>query len=181
MKILCFGDSNTWGYDPRGYFGGRYDTPWPEILAEKTGLHICNLGENGRQIPNHPIPFPEDTDLLFIMLGTNDLLQGNSPETAARRMEAFLRGIGHKVLLMAPPPMKRGQWVPDSHLADASGELARQYKALSRRLGVLFADPGEWNIPMAFDGVHMTQEGHRVFAERLADYLTTEGICYVSK
>ena len=24
MKVICFGDSNTYGYDPRSYFGGRY-------------------------------------------------------------------------------------------------------------------------------------------------------------
>ena len=32
MNIICFGDSNTYGYDPRGYFGGRYgaDCRWVE-------------------------------------------------------------------------------------------------------------------------------------------------------
>ena len=25
MKVICFGDSNTYGYDPRGYLGGRYE------------------------------------------------------------------------------------------------------------------------------------------------------------
>ena len=24
MKLWCFGDSNTYGCDPRGFFGGRY-------------------------------------------------------------------------------------------------------------------------------------------------------------
>ena len=24
MKILCIGDSNTYGYDPRSYLGDRY-------------------------------------------------------------------------------------------------------------------------------------------------------------
>ena len=35
MNIICFGDSNTYGYDPRGYFGGRYDADsrWVDILA----------------------------------------------------------------------------------------------------------------------------------------------------
>ncbi|MDR2768175.1 MAG: hypothetical protein LBB82_07615, partial [Treponema sp.] len=30
--ILCYGDSNTWGYNPRG---GRYDhhTRWPMVMA----------------------------------------------------------------------------------------------------------------------------------------------------
>ena len=23
-QIVCIGDSNTWGYDPRGFGGGRY-------------------------------------------------------------------------------------------------------------------------------------------------------------
>ena len=25
MRILCFGDSNTYGYDPRGFFADRYE------------------------------------------------------------------------------------------------------------------------------------------------------------
>ena len=29
MKVICYGDSNTYGYDPRDPLGGRYDMPWP--------------------------------------------------------------------------------------------------------------------------------------------------------
>lgn len=25
MKVICFGDSNTYGYNPRTWLGGRYD------------------------------------------------------------------------------------------------------------------------------------------------------------
>ena len=39
MKLWCFGDFNTYGYDPCGFFGGRYAAPWPALLAEKTGFH----------------------------------------------------------------------------------------------------------------------------------------------
>ena len=37
MNIICFGDSNTYGYDPRGYFGGRYDgdSRWVDILLRR--------------------------------------------------------------------------------------------------------------------------------------------------
>ena len=50
MNIICFGDSNTYGYDPRSYLGGRYnpDSRWVDILAEKTGWTVCNMGQNGR-------------------------------------------------------------------------------------------------------------------------------------
>ena len=49
--------------------------------------------------------------------------------------------------------------------------LAKQYQVLSERLGIRFADAGEWNIPLAYDGVHLTEEGHRAFAEGVIEYL----------
>jgi len=174
MKLFCFGDSNTFGYDPRGYFGGRYDEPWPEILAKETGWIVVNEGLNGREIPKTPVFFPTDTDLLIVMLGTNDLLQGASAEDACEKMKLFLESLTlarNKILLMAPPPMKFGQWVQDRKLIDDSITLAKHYKGLAARLGILFADAGNWNIPLAYDGVHLTGEGHRAFAQGLLEYL----------
>lgn len=171
MKILCYGDSNTWGYDPRGFFGGRYDEPWPELLP----WSVQNWGENGREIPRYPVSFPADTDLLILLLGTNDLLQGNSVEVVTDRMERFLNSIPldkSKILLIAPPSMKRGEWVPSQSLIDASKALTQSYQALADRLGVRFADAGAWNVSLAFDGVHFTQEGHRAFAAGLIDLIT---------
>ena len=39
MNVICFGDSNTYGYDPRSYLGGRYDpdSRWVDILAMRPG------------------------------------------------------------------------------------------------------------------------------------------------
>ena len=109
MNVTCFGDSNTYGYDPRGYFGGRYDADsrWVDILAAETGWTVHNMGQNGREIPSTAPAFPADTDLLIVMLGTNDLLQGRSPDQAAERLGWFLSGISldrSKLLLIAPPP-----------------------------------------------------------------------------
>ena len=71
MNVICFGDSNTYGYDPQGYFGGRYDADsrWVDILAMETGWTISNMGQNGREIPSADPDFPADTDLLIVMLG----------------------------------------------------------------------------------------------------------------
>ena len=174
MNVVCYGDSNTFGYDPRGYFGGQYDHPWPEILAEKTGWNIVNDGMNGRDIPTITVSFPADTDLLIIMLGTNDLLQSRSPEAACEKMEVFLKSLTldqDKILLIAPPPMKFGAWVQSQELIDGSIALAAHYHTLAERLGIRFADAGQWNIPLAYDGVHLTGEGHRAFAAGLVNYL----------
>ena len=39
MTLLCYGDSNTYGFDPRSYFGGRYpaEVRWTHRLAQATG------------------------------------------------------------------------------------------------------------------------------------------------
>jgi lysophospholipase L1-like esterase len=174
MNILCFGDSNTYGYDPRDVFGGCYDKPWPQILAERSGWSIQNRGENGREIPLRPVSFPKNINLLITMLGTNDLLQGNSVETAAQRMESFLQNIDlekEKLLLIAPPSMKLGAWVSTQNIVEASRELTHAYHGLSQRLGIRFANADSWNIPLAFDGVHFTEDGHRTFALALDQYL----------
>ena len=176
MKVVCYGDSNTYGFDARGYLGGRYKEPFPKLLAVKTGWNVVNDGLNGREIPKTAVSFPADTDLLIIMLGTNDLLQFWTPEATCEKMERFLKSLTldrDKILLIAPPPMIFGEWVRDQELIDDSIVLAKQYQALADRLCVRYADAGKWekNIPLAYDGVHLTEEGHRAFAEGLIEYL----------
>ena len=53
--IICYGDSNTYGYDPQSLTGGRYpeNICWTGILQEKSGWLIKNHGVNGRCIPHN--------------------------------------------------------------------------------------------------------------------------------
>lgn len=169
MKVICFGDSNTWGYDPRDKFGQSYPRRWTDLLAERTGWIVLNEGVNGREVPDEPVEVPGDADLFVVMLGTNDLLQLDTPEAAAERMETFLSGGDPaRLVLIAPPPMVWGDWVQDQELIDDSRRLAKLYEALAERLGVRFLNAGNWNISLSFDGVHFTQEGQNVFAEELS-------------
>ena len=74
-----------------------------DILAEETGWTVRNLGQNGREIPSAAPAFPDDTDLLIVTLGTNDLLQRRSPKQAAERLERFLSSLSldrSKILLI---------------------------------------------------------------------------------
>ena len=159
-RVLCFGDSNTYGYDPRSCLGGRYpeSVRWTGLLKAR-GWEIINEGENGRAIPRLGREMEaavqtvcrSGAEALAVMLGSNDLLQRPgliSAETCARWMEAFLSAIedaapaGLKVLLIAPPPMELGGWVPDDRLIKESRRLAGCYGELARRMGVGFADAG---------------------------------------
>ena len=183
MRILCFGDSNTYGYDPRGYLGDRYgaEDRWPDLLGKNAGWVILNHGVNGRQIPRNPYALRllqeyAPVDIFLVMLGTNDLLQGASAKEAAVLAEIFLRPLlphCRTLLLAAPPPMKRGAWVADDALVAESILLAEEYRILAENLHISFADTRPWNIEIAFDGVHFTEAGHRAFAAQMATYLQT--------
>ena len=88
MRILCFGDSNTYGWNPGGY-RNRFEDRWPNVLGACLGnVRIIEEGLGGR-VFCHDNPnwvgrngltylFPciqthQDFDLICIMLGTNDV------------------------------------------------------------------------------------------------------------
>ena len=181
MRILCFGDSNTYGYDPRGFFGDLYgaEDRWVDLLAKQTGHECINAGANGREIPRNPYALRllcehAPVDIFLVMLGTNDLLQGSSAKEAAARIEAFLTSLlphCKQIMLVTPPPMKRGAWVPTDELMAESIRLTDEYKLLSENLNIPFVDTREWNIELAFDGVHFTEAGHHTFANHLIEHL----------
>ena len=181
MRILCLGDSNTYGYDPRSFFGDRYPSGdrWVDLLAKQTGYPVINSGENGRVIPRNAYALRiaeahTPADILLVMLGTNDLLQGASASEAANRMDAFLEQIVphfKRIMLVAPPPMKRGAWVPTGELVTESIRLAEEYRELAAKRNIPFIDTRHWSIELTFDGVHFTEAGHRTFANNLMAYL----------
>lgn len=184
MRVMCLGDSNTYGFDPRSYFGGRYpaESRWVDSLAQKTGWEILNEGENGRSIPRWEFELQmlqrttiDDTiDLLIIMLGSNDLLQGADAKLTAQRMERFLSWLPiplEKVLLVAPPAMQPGAWVFEERLLTESKKLAEEYRALAEKMGIPFANGAGWTIELTFDGAHFSENGHRTFARELYQFL----------
>ena len=149
-RILCIGDSNTWGYDPRSYFGSQYpsEVRWTGLL-ERSGLQVINCGENGMTIPCETyFPLRErlsrsrlPADVVTVMLGTNDLLEGSEAEETTERMKRFLICVtsaapAARALLIAPPILKRGTWVQSEKQIENSVKLAVLYRDLAAETGV---------------------------------------------
>ena len=132
--ILCYGDSNTWGYDPAtGKRFGR-EVRWPGVLARELGdgYTVIEEGLNGRTtVWDDPIdahrngreylvPCLEShapLDLVVVALGVNDLkarlavLASDIADGAGALVETVQRsatgpdGGAPAVLLLAPPPV----------------------------------------------------------------------------
>ena len=161
-RILCFGDSNTYGYIPTG---GRYDenTRWPmrmqRLLGE--GYAVIEEGFNGRTIAfDDPVEggyksgvqyLPpclmshNPLDAVVIMLGSNDtkVRFGMSPMTIGQAMMQLVRtakqyavneaGETSRIIVVAPPQILDN--LMQTRHAECFGEQAIAVSAgLSREL-----------------------------------------------
>ena len=166
--ILCYGDSNTWGYDAST--GGRFppETRWPKVLQRELGdgYEVIAEGLNGRTTvwpdpvegeyksgkstltacleSQHPV------DLVVMLLGTNDLKHRFEQSAwdiargAATLAEIVMGsefgpdGLGPEVLLIAPPPTVVG----DGAFAPMFAGADEKSRDLGKHYGVLATELG---------------------------------------
>ncbi len=202
-KALFFGDSNTYGYDPAGFMGGRYpkNMRWTTILQDKLAdtWEISADGMPGRALPSTVYEWEYlrsllrkegPVDLFAVMLGTNDLLSTLRPDAAAtaRKMNDFLAFIEENTpettdqLLIAPPALRlTDQSYMESYVAgdrsyaqiyfEEGERLSGYYRELAEFRQIRFADASKWTLDFAYDGVHLSERGHALFAEELSAVL----------
>lgn len=125
--VLCYGDSNTWGYVP-GTDAERYPPAvrWPGILRSNLGddWHVYENGLNGRttvfEDPMKPgrngsASLPECLEVnaplhwIILALGVNDLkhylhLEACDIAQGARRLVEQIRAANHVPALLRQPP-----------------------------------------------------------------------------
>lgn len=190
--ILCYGDSNTYGYDPRD--GGRYgeDIRWTDLLA-RDGNVVINKGLNGREIPTSASAYnylddlisrQEKLDILVLALGVNDAF--NMPETSAKSVTnrwrevfcnvpafATLKSKKIPVILVSPPFKSADYWGGDRAAAimETLKGLSGEYRKLAKEEGLVFADAQSWGIELAYDGVHFGIEGSIGFYKKMKELI----------
>ena len=188
--LLCFGDSNTWGFSPQG---DRYaaELRWPNLLASLLEVELRAEGQPGRTL------ITEKPDLglrsgftewqqalrgsprqIILALGINDLAAGASPAGCVAGLESYLQSWRElspdsKLLLLAPAPLGcltdgwlklfANQQEASRELAPLWSECAARWQLDCHRCGPRFA-PGA-------DGLHWTADYHAELASALATRL----------
>ena len=134
FEVLCFGDSNTWGYSPKSRDRFARKTRWPGVLqaALGDGFSVVEEGLGGRTtVWDDPIEGDKNgrrqlpalleshkpLDLVVLMLGTNDLKRRFSAPASdiAAGVERLIgiilasssggTGKAPKIFVIAPPPL----------------------------------------------------------------------------
>ena len=197
--VLCYGDSNTWGFDPATRTRFPPHVRWTGLLAERlgTGYTVIAEGLNGRTTrwddpiePNRNglaylrpcVESHQPLDLIVVMLGTNDLKQrfdlcASDIAQSAAGLAVMAHRFAHapnrshaQVLLVAPPAVTTLTGF-DQMFAGAV-EKSRQFSRYYRQ-------EAEWAhlpffdagsvVPSETDGIHLDADGHRKLGEALAD------------
>jgi len=191
--ILCYGDSNTWGYPPGGMGRHTWDVRWPGVLQKQLGsdYRIVEEGLGGRTTcfddplsPNRngleyfPVALESHSpiEFLIIMLGTNDVKArfnltsftiGQGAAELLMVAKKFEPAIEH-ILLISPPHIAAADHAENTLAFEGairkSEELAKHYRYFAAQLGCHFFDAASAAKSSAVDGIHLDEKNHGLLA-----------------
>ena len=193
--ILCFGDSNTWGADPRA--GARHPRHqrWPNVLAQQLGAayEVIAEGQPGRTTvwpdpiegvmcgKDYLIPCLQShapLDLVILLLGANDLKHrfALTPTDIALGVQTLVEIIRTSaprppaVLLVAPPRVLEfpGSWEAMRGAQEKSERLPALYQQVAKRNGCHFFDANAAIASSPVDGFHWDGASHEILGNAIA-------------
>lgn len=197
-KILCFGDSNTFGYNPKDSSRFDKDTRWSGILQNLVGSDVCIIeaGANNRTafcdntagvkftgykiLPVYLEKNP-DIDLVILAIGINDLQIAyeislkDFPKKLAEMVD-FIKEKTDAQVLIAAPSVITGN-ILKSHFSlmfdkssiEKSLYLSDIYKKASEETASYFIDLNETAKVSVIDGLHYEPEEHRKIAQAMSE------------
>ncbi len=198
-KILCFGDSNTWGHDPVDC--SRLERRWTVMIDEMlddceivqdgvcgraTKLRINDeLDTNGLSVFRKNYLKDNGFDLVIIMLGTNDLLNendftveetGEHLRTMIKEMRESLGADAPEVLLISPiliseDSMKHPMFstLYSEKSVINSNRFADVIEKVAKEENAYFLDGAKISSPSPLDGIHMESSEHQRLADAVAE------------
>lgn len=201
-SIVCFGDSNTWGYIPGS--GGRFswNSRWTGrlqgILGESarvieeglSGRTTClddplSIGKNGLAALPIILQTHSPIDLIVIMLGTNDMkTRFNSPAFAiAQGALSLLKAClafdprPNEILLVSPALVVETKHKENSYgfegALEKSLQLAEHYEYFAKQTDSHFYNAAKSVVSSRLDGIHWDEEQHSKFAKDISSVCKT--------
>ena len=197
MRILCFGDSNTWGFTPVS--GVRNINRWTRILKDllpddeiiEEGLNARTLDSTEDIEPhknglNYLLPCLEshyEFDYLVLMLGTNDLKThfNNSPKDMLEMLKKYIKVVKNfwpksdgskvKLIILGIPPVNDKAFFFENY--EGTSKKRNEFNMLEYKYclerNIPFIDNSDLEI--GSDGIHITDESHLKLAMKVASLI----------
>ena len=189
MRILCYGDSNTWGYIPdiNGYSKDavmkQYDAQdcwWYTLMQDNevfvNGLCGRCIAHENKWLKNRNASVTvlddlkdyKDLDLIIVQLGTNDCKSdyGDNAVKITQNFENLLKIIKHQtnaqIMIISPAIIKEDNKITQKYYIGAQGksiELDSLYENMALMNNYGFIS-GK-NLEIGEDGEHLTTNGHK--------------------
>lgn len=182
MKIICLGDSLTYG------FGVRRSKVWTKLAQDKSGIEIINEGINGDTSGGMLARFynavcAKSPDAVFIMGGANDLIAGADLGTVKSNIMSMTHqsiakyidpiiGIPARII----PENVRNDWAEFSDFTRVSKEIEKYHDWIiefCKTFNVKYVDfysefekEAQTNTEdLYLDGLHFNERGNEIMAE----------------
>lgn len=198
-KILCFGDSNTFGYNPHN--GKRYNENfrWTGILKNlcNKNYEIIEAGCNNRSaFSNNPdgvqftgykvLPeyLKEFYDTIIFAIGINDLQKFYNPtleefETGIENLIKKIRESLPKsnIIILSPSHITENilssnfRFMFNETSIEKSKQITPIYEKIANKYNCKFLDLNKIVTPSEIDGLHYENEEHKKIAQNIITLL----------
>ena len=185
-KILCFGDSNTYGFNPKD--GSRYDinTRWSGRLKNicevteagcnnRTAFSDNPAGDNFTGYKILPQYLKQHFDYIFVQIGINDLQKSynvnlNDFENVITKFFNLIKlySTSSKVIILAPCVIKENilnsyfKLFFDENSIEKSKLILPVYKKIAKQNNYTLVDLNEITDTSNIDGLHYEPEQHKI-------------------
>lgn len=203
-KIICFGDSNTFGFNPQN--GSRYDsnTRWTAILGKfldnrfqvieegcnnRTAFFLNPEGvlQSGQKYLPKCLEKYKNFEIFILALGTNDLqkffeITEDIVKNGLKDIICFIKKSNPNVRIIIIPPIilseniLKGPFLCqfDENSIKSSCWIQKIYKLIAKEENCEFLDLNKFVTPSILDGLHFDKESHKIIAEKIANHIFGE-------
>ena len=196
-KVLCFGDSNTFGFSPKNRMRYNQKTRWTGILQAfcEKDFQIVEAGCNNRTAFSDNPDGVEQTgykilpeylktnffDIVILAIGINDLQRFFNPtlnefEQGMEKLIQITKNLApkSKIILICPSKLNLAginngifSYQFDKISVEKSGKLSPIYKFLAEKYKCHFIDLNNIVEVSPLDGLHFSAKSHKTIAENL--------------